>query len=133
MTFWKRGPPPLFVFFCFFFPVFFCFWEQRYVEQPHHCTITRRSQCLTPHHLETVVGSLKRKSHCSLIQCIRSASGRTSSILHVCDSGPVHFISVLNILEAVLEDLKPHAGGFVCFSMQASHSQVYSKGSMCRI
>lgn len=62
-----------------------------------HCTTTRRSQCLTPHHLETVARSLTWESNCSLIQYVRWAPGQDGSLLHVCDLGPVHFMSVLYV------------------------------------
>lgn len=50
-------------------------------ETTDHCTIMRRSQCLTPHHLETLVRSLIRKL--CLSQFVRSSPGQDSSLLHV--------------------------------------------------
>lgn len=57
-----------------------------------HCTITRRSQCLTPHLLETVA---RRATAADPVSEISSGSGLVS--LHFCDLGPVHFISVLYV------------------------------------
>lgn len=83
----------------FFFPCF-CFLRAKVHGTADHCTITRRSQCLTPHHLETVARSLTRESNCSSITYVKSAAGQDGSFLHVWfGTSPFHICALHTVLE----------------------------------
>lgn len=75
-----------------------------------HCTITRRSQCLTPHHLETLARSLTRDRNCSSVQFVRSSPSQDRLLLHVWFGTSSFHICALY---PVFGDLKPHTGGFL--------------------
>lgn len=122
----RTAPPGLkeWIFFFFFWklgPVWDCYWEQRYREQLNHCTIMRRSQCLTPHHLETVARSLtweRNRSWSNVLDQLRVRTGHISFLWF--GTSPFHICTVP--LYTVKEGLKPHTGCLVCFSPITTYS-----------
>lgn len=93
------------------------FWEQKVQGTSEHCTIMRRCQCLTPHHLEAVARSVTavKENKGSWFQYVGAAPALGQDRSHSWRLGPVHFMYV-HCIQSKWK-LKPYTVllFFVCF------------------